>query len=159
VTAKALAAIEDQQNQRDKLAELQAEVAALHEELRRAQRLAMVGTMTAMVVHEFNNILTTIINYARMAEKDPEMVDKAITGASTGGQRATEICQALLGIVDAQQNKPPTQQSIAEMTREILSAMARSPADAPEFTTTYVPPAMMVPLRSICVPGGGTVAL
>ena len=124
---KATVAIEEQQNQPGKLAELQAKVDALQEELRQAQRLATVGTMTAMVVHEFNNILTPIINYAHMAEKDPEMVTKAITRASVGGQRASDICEALLGIVDGLQNRPPAQQNIVEMTRDIISAMGRNP--------------------------------
>ncbi len=79
-----------------KVKELQAQVDALRGELRRAQRLAAVGTMTAMVAHEFNNILTPIINYAQLAKNNPKMVPKAIARASEGGLRATEICKAIL---------------------------------------------------------------
>ena len=35
----------------------------LREQLLRAQRLSSVGTLASSVAHEFNNILTTIINY------------------------------------------------------------------------------------------------
>ena len=70
-----------------------AEVEALREQLHRAQRLAAVGTMTAMVAHEFNNILTPIINYAQMARTNPKLTDKAIAKAADGGQRASSICQ------------------------------------------------------------------
>ena len=134
MTAEALAPRQQQPCQ-DKLTELQAEVAALREELRRAQRLATVGTMTAIVVHEFNNILTPIISYARMAESNPKMVTKAIARASEGGQRATDICEALLGITDEDGPNSPAEQNVPEMTREILTAMARNPSkDGIELT-------------------------
>ena len=70
----------------------------LHEQLRSAQRLTTVGTMTAMVVHEFNNILTPIVNYAQLARKKPEMTTKALDCAMSVGKRATDICQAILGM-------------------------------------------------------------
>ena len=38
----------------------------LRQQLLRAQRLSSVGTLATSVAHEFNNILTTIINYARL---------------------------------------------------------------------------------------------
>src|SRR5262249_3226511 len=38
----------------------------LREQLLRAQRLSSVGTLASSVAHEFNNILTTIINYAKL---------------------------------------------------------------------------------------------
>ena len=140
--------IEEQQDQQDKLLEAQAEVAALHEELRRAQRLAAVGTMTAIIVHEFNNILTPIINYARMAQSNPKMVAKAISLASEGGTRATEICQALLGIADDRDNREPTEQGIAEMAEEILTAMARTPGkDGIDLTVDVAPDLTIVTRR------------
>ena len=147
MTAEAPTALKKQQNQPDTLAELQAEVAALREELRRAQRLAAVGTMTAIVVHEFNNILTPIINYARMAESNPKMITKAIARASEGGQRATEICQALLGITDEHESNGPTEQSIVEMTGEILTAMARSPGKDGIELTIDVPDGLTIVTR------------
>src|SRR5437667_12266113 len=38
----------------------------LREQLLRAQRLSSVGTLASSVAHEFNNILTTIMNYAKL---------------------------------------------------------------------------------------------
>src|SRR5262245_45778707 len=38
----------------------------LRQQLLRAQRLSSVGTLASSVAHEFNNILTTIINYAKL---------------------------------------------------------------------------------------------
>ena len=54
--------------------------------------------MTAMVVHEFNNILTPIVNYAQLAGEKPEMTAKALACTLSGGKRATDICEAILGM-------------------------------------------------------------
>src|SRR6478672_4812809 len=45
------------------------ETELLRQQLLRAQRLSSVGTLASSVAHEFNNILTTIINYAKLGMK------------------------------------------------------------------------------------------
>src|SRR5437763_5787476 len=39
----------------------------LRQQLLQAQKLSSVGALASSVAHEFNNILTTIINYTRLA--------------------------------------------------------------------------------------------
>ena len=41
----------------------------LRAQLLQAQRLSSVGALASSVAHEFNNILTTIINYAKMGAR------------------------------------------------------------------------------------------
>ena len=106
------------------LAALRAEVLALRGQLWRAQRLATMGTMTAMVAHEFNNILTPIINYAQLAEENPEMLGKAVARAADGGRRATCICKAILGITREEDDQPEPF-DLVELVRQTLDAMAR----------------------------------
>jgi len=105
---------------------LTAENEALRRQLRRAQSLATVGTVTAMIVHEFNNILTPIINYAQLASSgDEEMVHKAIAKASEGGQRAVDICSALLGLL-REEAAAPSKESVAELVEQSLLAIGRN---------------------------------
>jgi len=70
-----------------------AEVEALRRQVRHMQRLASLGMQAAMVAHEFNNILTPMINYAQIARKNPRLMDKALTLAANGGLRATDLTQ------------------------------------------------------------------
>jgi signal transduction histidine kinase len=107
-----------------KIESLQNEVQALRRQLAESQKLATVGTMTAMVAHEFNNILTPIVNYAQLAQRNPQMLDKAIHRAMDGGQRAACICNAILRM---SREKPGTVESIRlrELIDETLQAMAR----------------------------------
>lgn len=131
----------------DQLASLHAEVEALREQLKRAQRLATVGTMTAMVAHEFNNILTPIINYARLAKTNPELVEKAIDRAEDGGERASTICKALLGMT-RQESSEPEEVRLSEMIAETLEAIARDPKkDGIEFFLEAQPGLTMVTRR------------
>ena len=110
----------------DQLAQLQQEVKALRDQIRRSQRLATVGTMTAMVAHEFNNILTPIINYAQLAKVNPALSEKAIARAAEGGRRASIICNAILGIT----RDGPVQSeevNLSELIQQTIAAMAREP--------------------------------
>ena len=110
----------------EQLERLRAENDSLRKQLQQAQRLAAVGTMTAMVAHEFNNILTPIISYAQLAQSNPAMTAKAITRAADGGQRASHICKAILGLSRANHTLIENV-NIVDLVNETLSAMAREP--------------------------------
>ena len=72
----------------------------LRQQLLRAQRLSSVGTLASSVAHEFNNILTTIINYAKLGLK-PEATEasrqQALEKILKGSQRAAVIISSMLG--------------------------------------------------------------
>src|SRR4051812_32196843 len=44
----------------------QEQIAALQEQLAKTQKLAALGELVSTTTHEFNNVLMTILNYARM---------------------------------------------------------------------------------------------
>jgi signal transduction histidine kinase len=79
---------------------VQTETEQLREQLLRAQRLSSVGTLASSVAHEFNNILTTIINYAKLGMR-PDCTEaskqQAFDKIVKGSHRAATIISSMLG--------------------------------------------------------------
>ena len=75
------------------------ETEALRQQLLQAQRLSSVGELASSVAHEFNNILTTIINYAKMGVRGQNTAAQAqaFEKILKGGQRAATIVNSMLG--------------------------------------------------------------
>src|SRR5262245_26612921 len=72
----------------------------LRQQLLQAQRLSSVGALASSVAHEFNNILTTIINYAKLAlrpDATEEARRQALERILKGSQRAAVIINSMLG--------------------------------------------------------------
>ena len=130
----------------EQLARLQAEVEALRKQLSQAHRLATVGTMAAMVAHEFNNILTPIINYAKMASKNPALVGKALAQVADGGARAGDICRAILGVT-AGDSGHPRDILVADLVKQTLDAMVRRPAKDRIDMQTNIPAGLKITTR------------
>jgi signal transduction histidine kinase len=110
----------------ERIEQLIAENQALRHQLVRSQRLAALGTMSAMVAHEFNNILTPIISYAQMAQRNPSMTAKALDRAFDGGQRATDICRAILGLA-REEPAEPVRVNLGQLISDTLLAIGRDP--------------------------------
>jgi signal transduction histidine kinase len=72
----------------------------LEAELRQARRMAALGDLVSTTTHEFNNILTTIINYAKLGlrHKDEASRDKALTKILAAAERAEKITNGVLGL-------------------------------------------------------------
>lgn len=85
-------------DQSQEIQELRRRIEILEEELMRAQRLSSVGALASSITHEFNNILTTVINYARMGlrHKDDATRTKAFDRILNAGQRAARITTGML---------------------------------------------------------------
>lgn len=86
----------------DQVDALRNQVAALSHSLEHHERLATLGTIAALIAHEFNNVLTPVMSYAQMALAKPddrELVTKALTKSVEGTERAAAIAAAILGFV------------------------------------------------------------
>src|SRR5262245_32958192 len=79
---------------------LEHKIELLEAELRQARRMAALGDLVSTTTHEFNNVLTTIINYAKLGlrHKDDASRDKALTKILTAAGRAEKITNGVLGI-------------------------------------------------------------
>src|SRR5262249_45934761 len=72
----------------------------LRQQLLQAQRLRSGGAIASSAAHEFNNILTTVINYAKLAlrpEADEAARTQALERILKGSQRAGTIVSSMLG--------------------------------------------------------------
>jgi signal transduction histidine kinase len=80
------------------LAGLREQLEQLQQQLLRAQRLTSVGELASSITHEFNNVLTTVINYAKLGlrHQDAESRTKAFEKILAAGQRASRITTGLL---------------------------------------------------------------
>jgi signal transduction histidine kinase len=94
----------------------------LRQQLLQAQRLSSVGALASSVAHEFNNILTTIINYARLglrAEHDSAARAQAFEKILKGGQRAATIVNGMLGFArNHSTQRQPT--DLVRLVEEVL---------------------------------------
>jgi signal transduction histidine kinase len=79
--------------------ELQQQIEALRQQLNQAQKLTALGELVSTTTHEFNNVLMTIINYAKMGmrQTDEPTRMKAFEKILAAGQRAAKITNAVLG--------------------------------------------------------------
>jgi signal transduction histidine kinase len=82
------------------LVRLQEENAALKKRLSEMQRMTALGESVSTTTHEFNNVLMTIINYAKMGIRyeDKATRDKAFAKIDKAGARAAKITNAVLGM-------------------------------------------------------------
>ncbi len=101
---------------------IQTEADQLRQQLLRAQRLSSVGTLASSVAHEFNNILTTIINYAKLGLR-PESSEsarlQALEKILKGSQRAATVISSMLGFARDHSARRETTDLVA-LVEEVL---------------------------------------
>jgi signal transduction histidine kinase len=76
----------------------------LRRQLLQSQKMSSVGALASSITHEFNNVLTTIINYAKMGlrHKDVGTREKAFDKILSAGQRASKITTGMLSYARSQ---------------------------------------------------------
>ena len=79
---------------------LKAENEILKNQLIKAQSLSALGELVGTTTHEFNNVLMTIINYAKLGlrNKDEEARNKAFQRILIASERANKITNTVLGV-------------------------------------------------------------
>jgi signal transduction histidine kinase len=122
---------DDQQLQRQ-VAAAQEQLDYLRDQLTESQRLATIGTIAAVIAHEFNNLLTPIVSYSQFAlasaESDtPDMalIKKAQGKSYQSSNKAGKICASMLGLARGEScfsNVP-----VQHLVDEVLLVLARDP--------------------------------
>jgi signal transduction histidine kinase len=107
---------------------LEQQIHELESELRQARKMSALGELVSTTTHEFNNVLTTIINYAKLGlrYKDEASRDKALTKILAAAQRAEKITNGVLGMArNRSADRAPTdlaalvEQSLVLLEREL----------------------------------------
>lgn len=80
--------------------DLRQQVEILKERLAQAQKLTALGELVSTTTHEFNNVLMTILNYAKlgMRHRDDATRDKAFEKILSAANRAARITNSVLGM-------------------------------------------------------------
>ncbi len=95
----------------------------LKQELVWSNRLTTLGTMSAVLAHEYNNLLTPIGSYAQLALANPgdqALVRKALDTAVEGVRQAQSIAQATLGFARPSDREHPASASLSETVKQCL---------------------------------------
>ena len=79
---------------------LNEQIEILKQQLMQAQKLTALGELVSTTTHEFNNVLMTIINYAKLGlrHKDGPTREKAFEKILVAGNRAAKITNSVLGM-------------------------------------------------------------
>ena len=79
---------------------MEEQIIALERQLAQTQKLAALGELTSTTTHEFNNVLMTILNYARMGlrHKDEPTRTKALEKILAASERAAKITSTILAV-------------------------------------------------------------
>lgn len=105
---------------------LERQLEILQEELRHARKLSALGELVSTTTHEFNNILTTIINYAKLGlrNKDAATRDKALDKILSAALRAEKITNSVLGMARSRgTDRAPT--DLAKLVDQTLVLLER----------------------------------
>ena len=116
----------------ERIARMQDQLDQLRGQLQESQRLATIGTIAAVIAHEFNNLLTPIVSYSQYAlssaqspTPDMDLVRKALGKAYQSSSKAGKICGAMLGLARGESSFGRVE--VRRLIEEALAVLARDP--------------------------------
>lgn len=105
---------------------LQQQIEVLQQRLMQAQKMAALGELVSTTTHEFNNVLMTVLNYAKMGmrHRDDATRDKSFQKILNAGQRAAKITATVLGLARNRSDSfEPT--DLAQLVEDALMLLER----------------------------------
>jgi signal transduction histidine kinase len=86
------------------LSEQQQRTEALEQEAVQLEELANLGSATAMIAHEINNLLTPLANYAELALQNPDdkaLAERALSKTAQNCRQAGKVMESILAMANA----------------------------------------------------------
>ncbi len=121
----------------------------VRQQLMESQRLATIGTIAAVIAHEFNNLLTPIVSYSQYAlqsaqsdKPDMELICKALSKAFQSSTKAGRICTSMLGLARGESTMGTVR--VQQLIDETLTVLARDPAKDGLALRVHVEPDLAV---------------
>lgn len=110
-----------QEELQQRVTELEEQIEILKTQLLQSQRLASVGQLSSSITHEFNNILTTVINYAKMGlrHKNDATREKSFDRILSAGQRAAKLTSGVLSYARAKGDRRD-EMDLAQVIADVL---------------------------------------
>jgi signal transduction histidine kinase len=130
--------------------EIKQENEALKSQLTQIQHLANTGTISHMIAHEINNLLTPLKNYAAVAldnSDDKSFIEKALQKTVRNCERASNIMESMLAIANGQTQEKENARLLV-LVEEIFTCLCR------DFTKDGISVEIQIPeeLTIRCVP-------
>lgn len=150
---------------------------ALQSEIAQLQVLANIGTISYMIAHEINNLLTPLSSYATLALDNPDdkaLAKKALEKTAKNCELASKIMESMLALADGEmQEKKDT--GLTALVDEVLACLCRGFAKdgisveirIPEDLTVWAVPVQMQQVlmnlilnaRDAMLPRGGVLTI
>jgi two-component system NtrC family sensor kinase len=146
-----LASITDKRLSLHKRLEVQQhQVQSLKSQLAQLQHLANMGTISYMIAHEMNNLLTPMKSYATLAlgnPNDPSLVERALQKTVANSERASKIMESMLALRDGKKQERITTR-LRRLVEEVFTCLCR------DFTKDGITVNVEIPdeLSVWCVP-------
>ena len=99
---------------------------ALRRQVRELQRIASLGVLAGGICHELNNMLTPVLNYAKLGirDQDPAFRQKAFEKILESAQRASTLTSGVLGMVRPQVDRRDPADLVV-LTEQVLLLTAK----------------------------------
>ena len=99
----------------------------LKSQIDQLQAMANLGTVTCMIAHEINNLLTPLTNYSALALKNPDdkaLIEKTLQRTVQNCNQASKIMESMLAVVNNKSCEKDNSRLIL-LVEEIFSCLCR----------------------------------
>ena len=105
---------------------LDAQFQLLTQQVQHLQRLSALGTLSAVLAHEFNNMLTPVVAHCQYAlhRNEPELTQAALERTLKSAKRLAAFCERILAMASSQETSP-TAAPIKPVLIEAIDCLGR----------------------------------